>query len=194
MYGFFGLADSPRPWLMIRFSCATVSCFPITLRAGTSVETPPRPRSPWHWAHANCSKSWAPAATLALTEVAPPFGTAPTTVTVFVTVFVPPQAATAPTTSSPHAIPAPSRTTVRARVMTRAHAGEHHPSRRSAWAQLASSRLFASTQPASSVRTTGSASVLNCAQDTGNTDAPRASQRQCESHHVPCRTPHPPRA
>src|SRR6266487_393744 len=123
MYGFFGLADSPRPWLMICFSCATVSCFPITLRAGTSAETPPRPRSPWHWAQANCAKSWAPAATLALTDVAPPFGTVPTTVTVFVTVFVPPQPARGPASRRPHPRAAPSRATVQARVTARAYAG-----------------------------------------------------------------------
>jgi hypothetical protein len=35
------------------------------------------------------------AATLALTDVAPPFGTVPTTVTVFVTVLVPPHPAAA---------------------------------------------------------------------------------------------------
>lgn len=45
------------------------------------------------WAQPNCVKSCAPAATLEPTDVAPPFGTVPTTVTVFVTVFVPPQPA-----------------------------------------------------------------------------------------------------
>src|SRR5206468_12221331 len=62
------------------------------------------------------SKSCAPAATFALTEVAPPFGTVPTTITVFVTVLLPPQAPRVPTTRSPHAMAAPSRATVRARA------------------------------------------------------------------------------
>src|SRR6266536_2255643 len=124
MYGFFVFAESPRPWLRICLSCATVSCFPITVRAGTSAETPPRPRSPWHWAQANCAKSWAPAATLALTEVAPPLGTVPTTVTVFVTVFVPPQPARMPASRRPHPTAAPSRATVRARATGRAYAGQ----------------------------------------------------------------------
>src|SRR6266516_7115608 len=129
MYGFFGLANSPRPWLMICFSCATVSCFPTWLRAGTSEETPPRPRSPWHWAQANCAKSWAPAATLALTDVAPPFGTVPTTVTVLVTVFVPPQPARGLASRRPHTRPAPSRATVQARATGRAYAGKDDLSR-----------------------------------------------------------------
>src|SRR5206468_1883613 len=67
--------------------------------------------------------SWAPAATLALTEVAPPFGTVPTTVTVFVTVFVPPQPARGPASRRPHPRAAPSRATVQARVTARAYAG-----------------------------------------------------------------------
>ena len=50
-------------------------------------------------------KSWAPAATVALTAVAPPLGTVPTTVTVFVTVFVPPQPATMPASSGTLAQP-----------------------------------------------------------------------------------------
>src|SRR5436189_4281729 len=112
MYGLVGLADSPRPWLMICFSCATVSCLPTWLRAGTSGERPPRPRSPWHWAQANWTKMWAPEATLLLAEVAPRFGTVPTTVTVFVTVLVPPQAARVPASRSPHATAAPGRARV----------------------------------------------------------------------------------
>ena len=52
---------------------------------------------------------------------------------------------------------------------------------------MASPRLFASTHPASSVGTTGSASVLSGAQETGNTDVARASTRQCETR--PCPAP-----
>ena len=52
-------------------------------------------------------------------------GAVPTIVTVFVTVFVPPQAARAPATRSPHARPAPSRGRVRPRTTTRAYADEH---------------------------------------------------------------------
>ena len=43
MYGFFGFADSPRPWLMMSVSCATVSVLPAEVSAGTSGETPPWP-------------------------------------------------------------------------------------------------------------------------------------------------------
>jgi hypothetical protein len=67
-------------------------------------------------------KSWAPAATLALAEVAPPFGTVPTTVTVFATVLVP-QAVSAATASTPHAIAAPRTASVRA-ATARAYADE----------------------------------------------------------------------
>jgi hypothetical protein len=52
---------------------------------------------------------------------------------------------------------------------------------------VASPRLFASTHPASSVGTTGSASVLSGAQETENTDVARASTRQCETR--PCPAP-----
>src|SRR5207247_2267833 len=75
-----------------------------------------RRRSRRHGAQANCAKSWAPAATLALTDVAPPFGTVPTTVTVFVTVFVPPQPARGLASRRPHPRAAPSRATVQARA------------------------------------------------------------------------------
>src|SRR6266568_6081389 len=63
MYGFVGFFDSPRPWSMIERSRAGVSWLATLLSAGTSGETPPRPRSPWHCAHANSEKSCAPAAT-----------------------------------------------------------------------------------------------------------------------------------
>ena len=46
MYGFVGLADSPRPWLMMCRSCAGVSCFPTVVSDGTSGEMPPRPSTP----------------------------------------------------------------------------------------------------------------------------------------------------
>src|SRR5512133_195474 len=101
---------------MICFSWVTVSCFPTVVRAGTSGEAPPRPRSPWHWAQANWVKSWAPAATLSLTAVAPPFGTVPTTVTVFVADFVP-QAVRAPAERRPQPIAAASRAKARQRAM-----------------------------------------------------------------------------
>src|SRR3984893_11750058 len=63
MYGFVGFFDSPSPWLMMRRSCAGVSERATVESAGTSGETPPRPRSPWHCAQANNVKSCAPAAT-----------------------------------------------------------------------------------------------------------------------------------
>jgi hypothetical protein len=46
MYGAFGFADSPRPWLMIVVSCSTVSCDAEPLSAGTAGETPPLPFRP----------------------------------------------------------------------------------------------------------------------------------------------------
>ena len=48
---------------MIELSWAVVSCLPTLVSAGTSGETPPRPWTPWHCAHANPTKSCAPAAT-----------------------------------------------------------------------------------------------------------------------------------
>ena len=41
MYGFFGFADSPSPWLMMPLNWATVSCLPALVSAGTSGETSP---------------------------------------------------------------------------------------------------------------------------------------------------------
>ena len=69
MYGFFGFADSPSPWLMMWLSWATVSCCPADVSAGTAGETPPPPLSPWHWAQANCTNACAPAATFGSTDV-----------------------------------------------------------------------------------------------------------------------------
>ena len=42
---------------MILRSCAEVRLFETEVSAGTSGETPPRPCSPWHCAHANETKS-----------------------------------------------------------------------------------------------------------------------------------------
>src|SRR6266702_1372871 len=89
MYGRVGLADSPRPWLMIVRSCETVRALPTTFSAGTAGEIPPRPFGPWHCAHANWLKVCAPSATSALTLVVG--GGCDATVTVMV--FVLPHAA-----------------------------------------------------------------------------------------------------
>src|SRR5689334_2418539 len=94
MYGFAGFFDSPSPLSMIVFSWETVRWGPASARAGTSGETPPRPRSPWHLAQANWTKSWAPAATGSLTG-RPRGGCGAGAVTVCVTVFVLPQPDTA---------------------------------------------------------------------------------------------------
>lgn len=48
---------------MMLASWATVSVLPTEVSVGTSGETPPSPFGPWHWAQANRTKSWAPAAT-----------------------------------------------------------------------------------------------------------------------------------
>ena len=48
---------------MIDVSSRTVNTLPIFSRAGTYGETPPRPRSPWHWPQANYTSQWVPAAT-----------------------------------------------------------------------------------------------------------------------------------
>src|ERR1700693_3425652 len=63
MYGLVGFFDSPSPWLIMRRSRVGVSARAMFESAGTSGETPPRPRSPWHCAQANEEKSCAPAAT-----------------------------------------------------------------------------------------------------------------------------------
>jgi len=63
MYGFDGFFDAPSPWSMIVRSSAGWTFCATVVSAGTSDETPPRPCSPWHWAHANCTKMCAPAAT-----------------------------------------------------------------------------------------------------------------------------------
>src|SRR5689334_9809753 len=94
MYGFAGFFDSPSPLSMIVFSWDTVSCGPTSVRAGTDGDTPPRPRSPWHLAQANCTKSWAPAATGSVTGRARG-GCGAGAVTVCVTVFVLPHPDTA---------------------------------------------------------------------------------------------------
>src|SRR6478609_2839313 len=54
---------------MMCVSCATVNALPSVFSAGTSGDTPPAPPMPWHWAHANWTKSCAPAATVLLTGV-----------------------------------------------------------------------------------------------------------------------------
>src|SRR5262249_23384245 len=62
MYGCFGSADTPAPWLMMWPSCAAVSeLAPVS--AGTSGETPPLPSRPWRWAPAKLATSGAPAGT-----------------------------------------------------------------------------------------------------------------------------------
>src|SRR5581483_8268032 len=63
MYGLFGSCETPRPWSMIERSCFVDIARPTTRRAGTAGETPPTPFGPWHWEHANWTKSWAPSAT-----------------------------------------------------------------------------------------------------------------------------------
>ena len=85
MYGLFGFADSPRPWSMIVRQLRDGQRLADDFSAGTSGETPPS-RSPWHWAHANWTKSWAPAATGGSTEVEPaaPAATVPTVLVRFV--------------------------------------------------------------------------------------------------------------
>ena len=77
MYGFVGFFDSPRPWSMMCDSCATVSALPTVVSAGTSGETPPRPRSPWHWTHANWTNVCAPAAIVGSTEAVAEDGVCP---------------------------------------------------------------------------------------------------------------------
>src|SRR5690242_19727711 len=42
---------------------ATVNSLPTVVSTGTSGDTPPWPRAPWHCEHAKRTKSWAPAAT-----------------------------------------------------------------------------------------------------------------------------------
>ena len=54
---------------MMSVICATVNVLPTVVSSGTSGETPPVPCSPWHWLQPNRTKSWAPAATAALTGV-----------------------------------------------------------------------------------------------------------------------------
>jgi formate--tetrahydrofolate ligase len=56
---------------MIVRSSDAVSSVPTPFSAGTSVETPPRPFSPWHCEHANCTNTYAPAATIGSTVAAP---------------------------------------------------------------------------------------------------------------------------
>src|SRR6266568_7084270 len=63
MYGFVGFFDSPRPWSMMNLSRTGVTALATFVSDGTTGETPPRPWSPWHCAHANWEKSCAPAAT-----------------------------------------------------------------------------------------------------------------------------------
>src|SRR6478752_728202 len=63
MYGCLGFADSPRPWLMMCVSWATVRLLPTVFSAGTAGSTPPLPCGPWHWTQANWVKMCAPAAT-----------------------------------------------------------------------------------------------------------------------------------
>jgi hypothetical protein len=48
---------------MMCVSCATVRLWPAVFSAGTAGSTPPRPRKPWHWTHANWTNVCAPAAT-----------------------------------------------------------------------------------------------------------------------------------
>jgi hypothetical protein len=56
---------------MMCVNCATVSVLPTGFSSGTSGETPPSPFRPWHWAQANWTKTWAPAATVGSTVVEP---------------------------------------------------------------------------------------------------------------------------
>src|SRR6478736_3693148 len=63
MNGRVGLLETPAPCSMIEVSWATVRLGATLCSAGTSGDTPPTPRSPWHWAHANWLKAWAPNAT-----------------------------------------------------------------------------------------------------------------------------------
>ena len=63
MYGCFGFADSPSPWLMMCVSWATVRLWPTVFSAGTAGSTPPRPCMPWQSTQPNWTNVCAPAAT-----------------------------------------------------------------------------------------------------------------------------------
>ena len=100
IYGFCGFADSPRPLLMMCISCATVNCVPTSVSAGTSLDTPPCPCSPWQAEHANCTNRCAPIATCGSLGFAP--ASSP-----------PPHPATTPTETSPKATNATAAATRR---------------------------------------------------------------------------------
>lgn len=57
MNGRDGSPETPAPCSMIDVSSETVSVGATFCSAGTSGDTPPAPRLPWHWAHANWTKA-----------------------------------------------------------------------------------------------------------------------------------------
>src|SRR6185436_2873092 len=63
MYGLVGSDDTPAPCSMICVSCCDVRVEATACRPGTSAETLPSPRGPWHWAQENWVKARAPTAT-----------------------------------------------------------------------------------------------------------------------------------